>query len=95
MFGFLWQKLGAVVAFSAGGILAALGALLLPDAGSRGTDKRSTIPRQLPPRTTAVQFPPEENLHLAADGRHADAIPAVRDARDDAREQAAVVRNDG
>ena len=61
---------------------------------SRGTHKPSAIPRQLPPRATAVHFPPEENLHLAADGRHADAIPAVRDAGDDAGEQAAVVRND-
>jgi hypothetical protein len=27
-----------------------------------------------------VHFPQKENLPLAADGRHADAIPAVRDA---------------
>ena len=38
----------------------------------------------------------EGRVHaLAADGRHADAIPAVRDAGDDTGEQAAVVRNDG
>ena len=56
--------------------------------------KLSAIPRQLPPRATAVHFHPEENLHLAADGRHAEAIPVVRDAGDDTGEQAAVVRND-
>ena len=66
-----------------------------PRIGSRGMGKLSAIPRQLPPRATAVHFHPEENLHLAADGRHADAIPAVRDAGDDTGEQAAVVRNDG
>ena len=30
--------------------------------GSRGTDKPSAIPRQLPPRATAVHYLPEENM---------------------------------
>ena len=44
----------------------------------------------MPPRTAAVHFPQKENLPLAADGRHADAIPVVRDAAHHAGEARAV-----
>ena len=59
------------------------------DGPCRAAVSASAIPRE-PRRATAVHFPPEENLHPAADGRHADAIPAVRDAAHHAGEARAV-----
>ena len=55
-----------------------------------GVRAASAIPRQPPPRAAAVHFPQKENLPLAADGRHADAIPVVRDAAHHAGETRAV-----